>query len=291
MKNTTLNKTFGFHNERIKFHMKFSHKSSKGNDYVEYSENCNYYKILYIMNENFSFSCENNITHVKSGDMILTMPFEDFSLYGNIKSENNPKIISISIHPTVFNSVHGNIDFMRVFTNRKKGENNCYKSEKLREVFDFGYMIKNMMSYVDYNLDEIHFISAIGVIITNLTMIYDKEHNDSQNHSNEYEVKIYDYICQNFCNNVSINEICEKFSVSPWYVNKATLKFYGRTFKDTVNSLRMWHAYKLIESGTEIKEVSQLCGFANYSGFFKCFKKFFFITPSEMQLRLLKKDK
>ena len=117
------------------------------------------------------------------------------------------------------------------------------------------------------------------MLITNLTLIYDQKFGYvSSEHLADYQARVFDYISSNFC---KIEEISKKFHVSKVYINNVTKKFYSHGFFETITGLRMYHAVILMKKNTPFKEIAKLCGYADYSGFYKSFKKFFNQTPKE----------
>lgn len=88
---------------------------------------------------------------------------------------------------------------------------------------------------------------------------------------------------------VSLEETAARFFVSKEYLSKIFKQSVGDGFSDYVSSLRMNKAKELIERGVPLKDVSTMTGYLDQAHFYKSFKRFYGITPGEMQ-KSLKKD-
>ena len=88
---------------------------------------------------------------------------------------------------------------------------------------------------------------------------------------------------------VTLEETAARFFVSREYLSKIFKLSVGEGFSDYVASLRMSKAKELILRGVPLKDVSSMTGYMDQAHFYKSFKRFYGITPGEMQ-KSLKKD-
>jgi AraC-like DNA-binding protein len=102
----------------------------------------------------------------------------------------------------------------------------------------------------------------------------------------EYYLK--KYVEENLANSINVKSAAEYVSRSVSYVTHKFKEIYGQTFHEYINSMRIEHSKKLLET-MPISDVYQLCGFNNRYHFSKVFKSRENITPSEYQ-KLIKKE-
>jgi two-component system, response regulator YesN len=88
---------------------------------------------------------------------------------------------------------------------------------------------------------------------------------------------------------VTLEETAARFYVSKEYLSKIFKLSVGEGFSDYVASLRMAKAKELILRGVALKDVGSMTGYLDQAHFYKSFKRFYGITPGEMQ-KSLKKD-
>lgn len=255
-------------------------KDKKNNRFTDYCD-FGYYSIVYITKGEVGFIHNGKHEVLNKGDIFIAMPYEDFSITAE-GDDINRSFFIISIHQNLFSEVKGDENFFRAFLNRKKGELNVYRHEKLIKYDICDKIFPFFDKCINKNLGEVHFSALITTIITVISLIYDENNfTPSSKYSEEYEVLIWDYILSNALTDLSSKDIENKFSISKWYLDKVTNRFYGKPFHKTLTSLRMWHSRQLMQKGVSCQEISGLCGFNNYSSFFRCYQRFFKSTPKD----------
>ncbi len=260
-------------------------KASK-TSYVHGAKNSADYQMILITRGSFEILCNNTMHTLKSGDVFIAKPFEDYRIKC-FESEEVLLFTVITFHQSLFKEAKGDSAFLRVFEKREKGNFNVYKSESLKDfsIYDNAELLK---SYTSKNLGFIHFSSLISTIISQLDIAYDESIASSSATTNDISVKIWDYIASNCMSMITAEEICKKFFVSKWYVDKVTKQFYGKPFHQTVKSMRMWHAKALMIYNHNLSEICKLCGYSDYSAFYRAYSSFFGISPKKEYLYYLK---
>lgn len=93
--------------------------------------------------------------------------------------------------------------------------------------------------------------------------------------------KIIAYIWENFSHRISLDQTAECFFVSPATVENLFRQKLGKSFYQYVIEYRIAIAQSMIAQGYPMKDISIRCGFADYSAFYKLFKKQLGVSPSE----------
>lgn len=92
------------------------------------------------------------------------------------------------------------------------------------------------------------------------------------------------YVLENYDKGVSLESASEVFFVSREYLSRCFKAETGQGFADYVCACRMQRAKQLIlEYGVPLKQVGALLGYLDPAHFYKAFKKYYGITPGEMQ--------
>jgi len=96
--------------------------------------------------------------------------------------------------------------------------------------------------------------------------------------------KIFDYINANINNDVSMERICKEFGYTKSHFCRLFKNSTNMTYSIYIQTLKIEQAQKLLrETNIDIKEVSEKCGFSDFSYFCKCFKKHVKKTPSSFR--------
>lgn len=90
------------------------------------------------------------------------------------------------------------------------------------------------------------------------------------------------YIKDNFCNNISLDDVSRVINISPYYFSKLFKEETGEGFVEYLTRLRVEKAKELL-IGTDMpmKEICQEVGYPDPNYFSRIFKKSFGVTPTE----------
>lgn len=83
--------------------------------------------------------------------------------------------------------------------------------------------------------------------------------------------------------NLKITDVADRLNSCRTYVSNCINRSKGETFSDYVNRMRIEEATAILSAEKDIKniEIAELVGFANEQSFYRNFKKFTGMTPSE----------
>ena len=97
--------------------------------------------------------------------------------------------------------------------------------------------------------------------------------------------KVMAYVNGQACRGLTLEETADQFFVSREYLSRVFKQHAGSLFSEYVTRLRMEKASEMIISGMPLKDVHTGLGFEDQAHFYKVFKRFFGMTPGEMQKR------
>lgn len=98
---------------------------------------------------------------------------------------------------------------------------------------------------------------------------------------NEHFVALLEFVNKNFCMELSLSELSERYYLNMSYCSELFKKVTGFTFTDYVTQLRMQLAVELLQDGSyTADQVCHMSGYRDYYYFSKMFKKFHGVPPS-----------
>lgn len=93
--------------------------------------------------------------------------------------------------------------------------------------------------------------------------------------------EILSYINRHIREELSIGTLAEEFYISPSYLCRIFKSVTGTTINRYIIAKRITHAKVLLAEGHSVTEAALLCGFSDYSNFFKAFTKSVGISPKK----------
>ena len=268
------------------------------NDIIHLYIKKDYYNIIYFRKGNFFYYYDNKRFNIDDGTVIVCKNIDFEKIKTNYSSFDNfaySEVIAISLHPTLFSSFKDFDKFYRVFMNSKISfEKNIYVKDCFYDFDLESNIFKNIDKYVKNNMSLISFSGIISTLITELNLIFDKRNktNDLVN-TFDFKAKVFDYISKSFMQDITLESVASRFSVSKFFVEQVTKQYYSHTFRNTIKNMRMWHARELMKNSDALLlfDIAQLCGYKDYSGFFKAYSQFFKISPKKDYNHYIKNKK
>ena len=106
-----------------------------------------------------------------------------------------------------------------------------------------------------------------------------------QDENRHYIEDAIDYLQNNFAVNLTLNDMSERYFVSPEHFSRVFKKKVGFNFSEYMNLLRLQKAESMLrqQNAITITEVAQSCGFNDSNYFSVQFKKLYGISPKRFQ--------
>ena len=99
--------------------------------------------------------------------------------------------------------------------------------------------------------------------------------------TDETTVKIIDYISENYLQDITIPHIAKSLNFSDTYISHKFKEIMHIPIYKYILQKKLIHAHQLICSGISATDAAVLCGFKEYSGFYKMYRKYFGFSPSK----------
>lgn len=96
--------------------------------------------------------------------------------------------------------------------------------------------------------------------------------------------QVISYINENFTQNITLDMLCEHFYTNRQSITKLFKEYTTLTIHHYINLMRITKAKQLILEGTIPSKLHLMCGFRDYSTFYRAFKRIEGITPQEFEI-------
>ena len=90
------------------------------------------------------------------------------------------------------------------------------------------------------------------------------------------------YIHIHFSEDITLQDLCEKFCMKPYTVKQIFKQVFGNPFEELLAQVRVSYACSFLRMGDRtVLEIASLCGFNSHSTFLRHFKRWMNQTPEE----------
>lgn len=127
--------------------------------------------------------------------------------------------------------------------------------------------------------------ACVTVLLSLFARIYFEEQADSLHPAVNRQAVLYciEYIKNHYDENISLSEISRRSAMSKTCFCKLFRAITGTSFKHFVNVCRINKAAELLKEGEKISAVSALCGYDDFSTFYRNFVKIMDTSPAQYQ--------
>lgn len=93
--------------------------------------------------------------------------------------------------------------------------------------------------------------------------------------------QVLQYVNQHYSEVITLDFLCEKFYISKFYLSRSFEELTGKSIYQYILEKRMVMARQLLVCGEKPSDVCTICGFNQYSNFYRAFKKYYKMSPRE----------
>lgn len=244
----------------------------------EFSHSHQEIELLYVQDGFVTVEVEGTRYELKKDDVIVVNSFQQHS----ILSTKNFLIASISIElPHLQDQMQRDMPFFACNSALVQADYDQTKYDRLHGA------IENYLKYAYQSREEEAFLaeSYYYLMLYLLTKDFaktDLSEESLQQQKQQRTENIEKYLKQNFNKQISLNDLADKFYLSPAYLSRYFRKEFGTNFLDYLNQLRLKHATEeILRTDKPITQIAMNAGFSNITAFNKMFREEYSKTPSE----------
>lgn len=230
-----------------------------------------HFEIYFITKGSCCYFIENKVYHLQPGDVILVPE----GVMHNTEYQNtvySRKLISCSRY-FIPDSVKPKLpSLLHLYRNPDV-------VDKINEIYD---KIEEEYAHMD-DMSEDIFKCYVSMLF--FVLVRNPNKRGPQDEDRHYIEDAIDYLQNNFASNLSLDDMSERYFVSPEHFSRVFKKKVGFNFSEYVNLLRLQKAESMLrqQNAITITEVAQSCGFNDSNYFSVQFKKLYGISPKRFQ--------
>lgn len=242
---------------------------------------CN--EIYYSISGGKQFLIDNKLYTINPGDIFVINQYESHYLT-QVDTEIHERIV-LSVHPEFVKALSSKqTDLSYCFTKRKDAfSHKLSLSEKQQD--RFLYYINKITSANGYGHDLAERATFIELMLFLNTAYHENVGNiENSSYSVKYNKQVNEilsYINSNIHEVITLQQLSSHFFLSESYICRIFKSATGMTINKYITARRISIAKSLLADGLSVNQVSEQCGYNDYSNFVKTFSKTVGISPKK----------
>jgi len=257
-------------------------------------------EINFVLQGTTHYKLHNVRYSLKPGDIIIADVEDLHQIYDSSK---NICMLQIHIDMKYFEKDYPDISYM-FFVCEECIQGTYQHSQELQNKLSFlrQHLARLMLAY-SKNPDNRELMMSeiaqlIRILVSNFQSFYleDFQYKPNNNEVSPIDLermcRINKYLLQNYEKKITLKDVAEMEHLNPYYVSHLIKNISGTNFQNFLNALRVEFAeMMLIDSGRNLTQISEACGFSTPNYFNKCFAALHGISPTEYRRTFIKRER
>lgn len=246
-----------------------------------------YFQVFFISKGSLEHCLKEQKAVLKRGDMFIVPP----STVHYITPEKNTVFYSFSFMEEFLDEQPTTNKFVKSFIRSLKSKEKQALKAKVTIQSEEILYVENIMAQIlkEFDKKPLAYYENIQAYANILLIMLAREYfkkvsaNISDHFENHKQFVLHgvEYIENNFTEKISLDEISKKSAMSKSNFCSLFLKLTGHTFNDYLNICRIKMASEYIKKGYKITSIYGLCGYNDFSTFYRNFRKIMGMSPQE----------
>lgn len=182
--------------------------------------------------------------------------------------------------PSIVDSFDPERKLLAPFFDRPLGLNNVYDRPAVSQTEIYSLFQKMRSLDLDNDSNCIHGTALLISVLSELKQLFDAQlYTQSENHV-EMMHGVIDYVNRNLANDLTSDYLCKKFHLSRAQLDRNFKHYTGSTVWAYITAKRLLLAKSYIAEGMHATEAATVCGFKDYSTFYRAYRKHFGQSPT-----------
>ncbi|MBR2847697.1 MAG: helix-turn-helix domain-containing protein [Clostridia bacterium] len=243
--------------------------------------NHRYYEIFMLLSEGATFYVEGRSYEMNKGDIILLNNIELHQIQFD-KTADFERIVILFTKDYLDAFVKEAPSLLRPFTDKMPGFSNFIPADLAEKegIAEYIYKMKELVKGKVKN--ELEIKCFLSLILSGAARAINNQGRDEIPYTdNKLINEVLTYINSNICENLTLENLANRFFVSKYYLSHLFKTCTNFTLNNYVANKKIIYADELIYSGKSAIDACFAVGFNNYSNFYRTYKKILGRTPGD----------
>ncbi len=237
------------------------------------------YEIFYLIKGSGQYVINGKCCELMPGCLILTRSDENREL--QLSKDENNEYVTVEFRLDFLSQIDNNLLLLKPFVARNSEI--CFYTNT-----QISYPLKQLLQDIglheirDFVVQRVSFLIKVQQILLEIYLMYlsvnqSKKVNTMPILADQVAQRIHEYLFED----LDIDALAKSFFTSKTNLNYLFQKKYGCSVYSYITQQRLLAARNKIQNGMTAGEACMLCGFKEYSTFYRQYKKYFNLSPKE----------
>ena len=233
-------------------------------------------ELYYFIDGKADYLVEGTEYHMKRGSLLAMGPGEVHR--AKLLTNGVYERYAVNFPIDIFDDIDPERRLMRLYTGRSLGQKNLYEKPGYEELFD--------LLCGEFEDDYERKLTAYRLLMEILSGMCDDfdyspevRRNGKRGQKNTLSNKLLKYVNIHIFDELTIDLLAEKFYVSRSQIGRVFKQSTGASPWEYITAKRLIAARRMLEEGKAAGEVSEKCGFGDYSAFYRAYVKRYGESP------------
>ena len=251
-----------------------------------------FYEIYFFLSGNVSYNIESRSYHLNPGDVLVISPQELHQPVFVPENKHYERYVLWLSNSFLQQFVLPGQDMSQCFDTTKPNHTNLIRPEGTSRELIY-YLFQQLVREQDSQefAAELNCLSLLAqlLVLVNRTALRAGRAPEPRDNADSVVYRILGYINEHYSEDLSLDFLANEFFISKYHLSREFSRVVGTSVHRYIVQKRLIMARQMMAAGTSTSEVSQLCGFGDYSNFYRAFTSEYQISPRKY-LEELKKE-
>ena len=251
-----------------------------------------FYEIYFFVSGNVSYNIESRSYRLSPGDVLLINPQELHQPVFSPEKQNYERYVLWLSSSFLQQYILPDQDLSQCFDTSQPTHTNLIRPDGVtRELLT--YLFQQLIREQDSKefAAELNCLSLLAqlLVLVNRTALRAGRAPEPWENADSVVYRMLGYINEHYSEDLSLDLLANEFFLSKYHLSREFSRVVGTSVHRYIVQKRLIMARQMMAAGTSTSEVSQLCGFGDYSNFYRAFTGEYQISPRKY-LEELKKE-
>ena len=239
-----------------------------------------FFEIYFLIAGDVTYLIDSKIVHVMPGDLLLISPQQLHQVCIQPEMSAYERYV-LWVDPALLRRM--STEQSNLFFNLEPGQNQLRLGSQDRS------RVQNLLEALyresdsgDYGADLLRDSLLTQLLVTvNRLATQQGTWMDEDSHTNQAVAQVVGYVNLHYSEPITLDQLAEQFFVSKYHLSREFSRQMGISIYHYIQKKRLLIARQLLDQGKRPNEVYPLCGFNDYTCFYRAFKAEYGVSPRE----------